>query len=94
MPPSLDVLPAHGLAAPATGSERSLLLCQVGSLVCALPLEHISETMRPLSLQPFHGMPPFVDGLSIIRGAPVPVVDLARLLGNDERCSLVRAWSS
>jgi purine-binding chemotaxis protein CheW len=55
----------------------------VGSLVCALPLEHISETMRPLPLEPFHGMPPFVDGLSIIRGAPVPVVDLARLLGND-----------
>jgi purine-binding chemotaxis protein CheW len=83
MPPSSDAARAHRLVSPATGSERPLLLCRVGSLVCALPLEHISETMRLLPLEPFHGMPPFVDGLSIIRGAPVPVVDLARLLGND-----------
>lgn len=84
MPPtSNDPAGAYRLASPVTATERPLLLCQVGSLVCALPLEHISETMRPLPLEPFHGMPSFVDGLSIIRGAPVPVVDLARLLGND-----------
>jgi purine-binding chemotaxis protein CheW len=35
-------------------------------------------------------MPPFVDGLAIIRGAPVPVVDLARLLGNDSRVTRTR----
>ncbi|HEY5374689.1 MAG TPA: chemotaxis protein CheW [Polyangiaceae bacterium] len=66
------------------------LLCQVGSLVCGLPLEHISETMRPLPVQPFDGMPAFVAGLSIIRGAPVPVVDLARLLGNDSSARRTR----
>jgi purine-binding chemotaxis protein CheW len=74
--------------APVT-QGRAVLLCQVGSLVCGLPLEHISETMRPLPLEPLQGMPTFVDGLAIIRGAPVPVVDLARLLGNESsaRCA-------
>ncbi|MEO7036751.1 MAG: chemotaxis protein CheW [Polyangiaceae bacterium] len=72
---------AHELAPHA---PRSTLLCQVGSLVCGLPLEHIIETLRPLPLLPFDGMPPFVSGLSVIRGAPVPVVDLGRLLGNEQ----------
>ena len=67
----------------APHARHSALLCQVGSLVCGLPLEHILETLRPLPLSPFEGMPPFVSGLSIIRGAPVPVVDLGRLLGNE-----------
>jgi purine-binding chemotaxis protein CheW len=66
------------------------LLCQVGSLICALPLQHISETMRPLPLEPLNGMPSYVDGLSIVRGAPVPVVDLARLLGNDSAARRTR----
>jgi purine-binding chemotaxis protein CheW len=84
MPPSPDALPLHRLASPAVGTESRALLCQVGSLICALPLEHISETMRSLPLEPLQGMPHFVAGLSIIRGVPVPVVDLARLLGNDD----------
>ncbi len=51
--------------------------------MCGLPLEHISETMRPLPLEPINGMPPFVLGLSIIRGAPLPVVDLPHLMGQE-----------
>lgn len=37
--------------------------------------------MRPLPIQPLADMPSFVRGVSIIRGEPVPVVDLVRLLG-------------
>jgi purine-binding chemotaxis protein CheW len=33
-------------------------------------------------LEPLSGTAAFVAGVSIIRGSPVPVVDLARLLGN------------
>ena len=51
-------------------------------MVCALPLQHVSETMRPLPLESVQGMPDFLLGLSIIRGTPIPVVDLARLVGN------------
>jgi len=46
-----------------------------------LPLEYVLETMRPLPVEPLSGAPQFVQGLAIIRGAPVPVVDAARLLG-------------
>jgi purine-binding chemotaxis protein CheW len=41
---------------------------------------HIVETMRPLPIDPIPGMPSFVRGLSVIRDAPVPVVDLAEVL--------------
>ncbi len=61
--------------------RQAVLLCQVGLLVCALPLEHVSETMRPLPVEPISGTAPFIAGVSIVRGGPVPVVDLARLLG-------------
>lgn len=70
------------LEAVSSGVQQAVLLCQVGSVVCALPLEHVVETMRPLPIEVLSGTQPFIDGVSIIRGAPVPVVDLARLLGN------------
>jgi purine-binding chemotaxis protein CheW len=75
---------------PAVRAKRVALLCQVGSLVCGLAVEHVSETMRPLPLEPLDGMPPFVAGLAIIRGAAVPVVDLARLLGHDSSARRTR----
>jgi len=36
--------------------------------------------MRALAVEPLPGAPAFVAGVSIIRGAPVPVVDAAALL--------------
>lgn len=57
------------------------VLCRVGSRVCALPAEHVSETMRPLPIEPLAGAPPFVLGVSVVRGSAVPVVDAERLLG-------------
>lgn len=51
--------------------------------------------MRPLTLSPIAGAPEFVSGVSVIRGAGVPVVDLAVLLGVESsqptRLILVRA---
>jgi purine-binding chemotaxis protein CheW len=49
--------------------------------LCAIPLAHVIETMRPLPLAAFAGMPPFACGVSVIRGAPTPVVSLGGLLG-------------
>ena len=63
-------------------SELSLL-CRVHPFVCALPLGHVIETLRPLTVEPLWGAPGFVCGLSIIRGVPVPVVDMGRLLGSE-----------
>ncbi|HEY4016238.1 MAG TPA: chemotaxis protein CheW [Polyangiaceae bacterium] len=53
----------------------------MGSLVCAVPAEHVSETMRALPIEPIAGAPPFVRGLSVVRGSPVPVLDAARIVG-------------
>ena len=63
------------------GSRNSWLLCRAGSHLCALPLAHVLEVMRPLPVEPLADAPAFLRGLSVIRGAPVPVLDLGRLLG-------------
>jgi purine-binding chemotaxis protein CheW len=59
------------------------LLCRVGDLLCALPLEHVEETMRPLAVEAIAGVPSFVRGLAVVRGSPIPVVDAASLLSGD-----------
>ena len=61
----------------------SFLICRSSARFCALPLASVVETMRPLPLEPLAAMPAFVLGVSIIRGAAVPVVDAAKLLGSE-----------
>jgi purine-binding chemotaxis protein CheW len=64
------------------GTPKSLcILCRIGASICAVPIEHVSETMRPLPVEPLAGTPPFVLGVAVLRGAPTPVVDGAMLLG-------------
>jgi len=60
------------------------LIVTAGSRACAIPVQYVGETMRPLPVTRMLGTPRFVRGLSIIRGEPVPVVDLRLLLENDE----------
>jgi purine-binding chemotaxis protein CheW len=67
--------------AVADESFQSVLIVGVGTLRCALPLALVVETTRPLPLCPLAGAAEFVLGTSVIRGEPVPVVDLAGLLG-------------
>lgn len=62
-------------------SDHLVLSCHVGGLICGLPLAHVIETLRPLPVEPLPGMPPFVLGLSVVRGAAIPVVDARLLLG-------------
>jgi len=65
-------------------TSRLTLLCRVHHLVCAVPLEHVIETLRPLAIEPLAGAPGYVCGLSMIRGVPVPVVDTGLLLGTEQ----------
>lgn len=65
---------------PVPTGIRSLVV-RVKTRVCAVPLVHVIETMRPLAIEPVASVPPFVRGVSIIRGVPTPVVDLAVLIG-------------
>lgn len=61
------------------GRQHQLIL-RVGSHLCAVPLGQVIETMRVLPIKPVAGAPPYVCGLCIIRGEPVPVVDAAVLI--------------
>jgi len=61
------------------------LICRSGAKLCGLPLEHVAETMRPLPIETFPDMPPALLGVAVIRAVPVPVVDLATLVGASTR---------
>jgi purine-binding chemotaxis protein CheW len=63
-------------------NAASFLVCRSNGCLCALPLMSVAETMRPLAIEPLAAMPPFLLGVSVIRGAPVPIVDTAKLLGS------------
>ena len=80
--------PADQKAAVERAAPRSalshVLLVRAGGWICALPITDVVETMRGLPLRPVAGAPRFIRGLSIIRGALLPVVSLAALLGAEE----------
>lgn len=68
--------------AAMTGIEDSTsLICRAGNLLCALPIGHLIETMRPLPIEALAGAHETVMGTAVVRGAPLPVIDVARLLG-------------
>jgi purine-binding chemotaxis protein CheW len=62
-------------------SAGTVLLVRAGARVCALPVEHVVETMRPLPAAPLSGTPVFVRGAAVVRGQAVPVIDLEAFLG-------------
>jgi purine-binding chemotaxis protein CheW len=73
-----------GVLAPALDVGVAALVFRAGSFYCALPLGEVIETMRPLATRPLAGTPPYVLGLTILRGAPAPVIDMTRLLTGAE----------
>ena len=75
----------NGELAEREGTRRQLrqlsLLCRVRhDILCALSLEHVTETMRPLDVKPMAGVPSFIQGLAVVRGVPTAVVNAASLL--------------
>ena len=81
---------------PASGGGLFLMV-RLGSELAALPVADVSETLRPLPIEPLATAADFVLGASIVRGVPIPVVDLARLLsgssGPKARFVVVKAGS-
>jgi purine-binding chemotaxis protein CheW len=73
-------MPRRGTGFVSEPVSSQWLVCRAGGALCALPLEPVDEIMRLLPIEAV-AAPDCVLGLSIIRGAPVPVVDLALLLG-------------
>jgi purine-binding chemotaxis protein CheW len=62
--------------------RRQVVLVRCGRRTCALAVQDVVETLRPLPVSPLVGTAPFVAGAAVIRGEPVPVVDLAVFLGD------------
>jgi purine-binding chemotaxis protein CheW len=61
------------------------LICRAGTVLCALPVAHVVETMRPLPLDVLPGTPHFVAGVAVVRGVPLPVIVVSRLFGGEDR---------
>jgi len=70
--------------AAVTRTSFEVLLCRAGVHYCAIPLAAVSEAMRRLSVRALGSSPDFVEGLTLVRGVVVPVVNLARLLGEPQ----------
>jgi purine-binding chemotaxis protein CheW len=64
-------------------SPDFVVLFRARGSLCALPVAHVLETMRPLAITPLSQMPAFMLGLSLIRGAAIPIVDVGAMLGAD-----------
>jgi purine-binding chemotaxis protein CheW len=71
----------EGILTEASSSGASLLF-SIGARFCALPIEHVVETMRPLPVEAISGAPDIVSGVAVVRGVPLPVIDGAALLGD------------
>lgn len=77
-----------GIALSGRSSSTAVLACRLCERTCALPLELVIETMRPLPIEEVSGMPRSVLGVAVVRGAPVPVVDPRRLFGTPNSVAL------
>lgn len=62
------------------GIAVTALVVRAHARACAIPIGYVVETMRRWPVAPLEGMPRFVLGVSVIRGAPTPVLDLGTLL--------------
>jgi purine-binding chemotaxis protein CheW len=62
-----------------SADTSACLLVEAGAHLSAIPLADVVETLRPLPVERQPGMPEGVLGLAMVRGATVPVVDLAAL---------------
>jgi purine-binding chemotaxis protein CheW len=59
----------------------AMVLVRSGNLFCALPLASVIETLRSPPVTAIDGAPGWVQGVAVIRGATVVVIDLGILLG-------------
>jgi purine-binding chemotaxis protein CheW len=76
------VTSAQTAAGVPSSARASWLVCRAGAILCALPIEQVIEIMRLLPTEQIGSAPRYVRGLSVIRGTPVPVVDLGLVLGD------------
>ena len=59
---------------------EAVLLVRAHAWYCAIPVASVTETCRPLPVQPVEGMPAFVRGITVMRGKTTPVIHLGMML--------------
>jgi purine-binding chemotaxis protein CheW len=59
------------------------LAFRAGPHLVAIGLAAVTEVARPLPVRPLAGVPPFVRGICVLRGVPVPIIEVRLLLGGD-----------
>jgi len=69
------------------------LLVRSGRAVVAISLADVTETMRPLPTEPLAGLPSCVRGVSVVRGRPSAVIDLASLITGAAPAAVTRLVS-
>lgn len=57
-------------------NDNAWLFFRVGSVPCALPATEVESVERALEVTPAVGVPRSVAGVTVVRGAVVPVLDL------------------
>jgi purine-binding chemotaxis protein CheW len=67
--------------ASSGGSRVTLASFRIGDAVYALDVAHVREVVRWQAITPLPVAPRLIEGVIDLRGAVVPVVDLARALG-------------
>jgi purine-binding chemotaxis protein CheW len=67
------------------------LVFRADTHLAAIGLEHVTEVLRPLPVEGLAGVPPYVRGICVLRGRPVPVVDIGLLLGGERMAGEVHA---
>lgn len=69
-----------GVSAMSGAADRYLLV-RAGQQLCALPLDRLRRVERAMTVHPLPGARAELLGLAEFAGEPLPVVDLARLVG-------------
>lgn len=64
-------------------STVSCLVWRCHGRIGAVPAQHVAEIMRPLPVERLAEAPPFVAGVSIVRGRPTPIIDAGLLISEN-----------
>lgn len=73
----------HLTSSDSSPATSQALVMRSRACKAAVPLSDVIMTLRPLPVRPVSEAPAFVLGISVILGAPVPVLDLCALLGGE-----------
>ncbi len=66
---------------PLSASGTGYLLVRAGEQICAVPVGSVRRVVRALTVHPLPGARAELAGLAEFGGEPLPVLDLARLIG-------------